>query len=592
LIELQQGSDPRDSDDVWPSSEGKGFADLAFPKVNLLFGDESGSESEVWRVTLNQLVNGVNQSLDSYVSTRGTLTTRQMDLERGETYSLQLSHVSSNLPNGPDLDYTFDIEAGDPVINFITAGASQILGTFEDVAFSSFSNTNVLLAIPFAEFKGPVAIGGNGEPDTFFLQGAGNRTALFFKAGPTNFSSGEIILRQSNDLINIYDAPQNGTLLTGGTVLEKTWGLPSTDLASIVAGKHLYLEPKAGADLDDHADLEVVYRKDGFELLLARLRVRPLEIKVEPITGEGGVPPFNPASIVVGDALRFHVDIGGGTYPADQIQWSITNGIAEFVGDASGETVIVKGLSAGQISVNVRLGQSVEPLGGFDVEIRQLVELPAVFYIVTSTDGTTKAISISYAINHFKEANAIWKQAGIRFRPQYGGEIRNSSYFAIQDVATLDALTSENFNTGKLEVYFVNSLPGLILGTDRSSTEDAREGITTTGSLSAQILAHELGHAVGLDDFYTSQSISGQTVTTGTELIREAWLPEDWSDFYEVDLTQTDLLERLLMFGIFTTNGNDIPAGRIYGVHRFNGLSMGAVGMSDILFNEMPVSHW
>lgn len=125
-------------------------------------------------------------------------------------------------------------------------------------------------------------------------------------------------------------------------------------------------------------------------------------------------------------------------------------------------------------------------------------------------------------------------------------------------------------------------------------------GIIIPNYLSVNSLAHELGHACGLEDIYPNFDGHTQTVFPYmNEMINRFDLPNDWTgivNYYPSGITKHEIASRILMLGYEATSEEhvDIPLGRINGIGKdeqndcFTTNSIG-VGLSD--FNRAPISY-
>jgi len=101
------------------------------------------------------------------------------------------------------------------------------------------------------------------------------------------------------------------------------------------------------------------------------------------------------------------------------------------------------------------------------------------------------------------------------------------------------------------------------------SPGSAADGLAIEAGCTANVLAHELGHAAGLKDIYYK---NGNKEIPVDALVKKTWLKEDWNNgpppaYYDLSLRQADLVKRLLMHGYSYGNNIDIPAGKVYGVY-------------------------
>ena len=84
-----------------------------------------------------------------------------------------------------------------------------------------------------------------------------------------------------------------------------------------------------------------------------------------------------------------------------------------------------------------------------------------------------------------------------------------------------------------------------------------------TTEISVHSTAHEIGHAYGLHDIY--EKYKGLELQGNDEALCEAHMPSDWG-VYEPMLIQTDVIQRLLMYGYHIEGRIDIPMGDVFGV--------------------------
>ena len=121
----------------------------------------------------------------------------------------------------------------------------------------------------------------------------------------------------------------------------------------------------------------------------------------------------------------------------------------------------------------------------------------------------------------------------------------------------------------------------------------ARGNDVNEGGFAGSILAHEIGHQCGLYDIYKAMTNTPLVVSCLPSYNR---LPYDWGGgYYSNELTQADLVQRLLLYGVGSASdpnpGIDIPSGQVYGLCYTNApvtgnqiwyLDLGKVGQSDI----------
>jgi len=102
-------------------------------KVTFRYGDDSGSMSESYSVQ-------VGDAMSLVPSSPGEISEKQVTLERGKAYELKLNHLSTNLDEGPDYDYTFEVLLDEDVENVLIIDEDSLLGVhYDDDSFKDKS---------------------------------------------------------------------------------------------------------------------------------------------------------------------------------------------------------------------------------------------------------------------------------------------------------------------------------------------------------------------------------------------------------------------------------------------------------------------
>lgn len=121
--------------------------------------------------------------------------------------------------------------------------------------------------------------------------------------------------------------------------------------------------------------------------------------------------------------------------------------------------------------------------------------------------------------------------------------------------------------TNGIEVHFVNSIVNS-LGVNAGNNN----GMVLCANASADDFAHETGHAMGRHDIYCWHPDTTKTVMGD---VRKVWCPDDWTGndergFYpDADsLSQSNLIERLVMCGIESPGQRDFSWGNVHGIRK------------------------
>ncbi len=324
-------------------------------------------------------------------------------------------------------------------------------------------------------------------------------------------------------------------------------------------------------------------------------QVTSTQIRLEPVTIEGGLPPWNPCGIVLGSNALFHVDILPTNVPESEVAWQIVSGGVEFVENVStGRTVSVQGNALGGFGLTVNVGDAFDPVPHIEGEVLAPTTVDIYLFIVRDDLGGNAPMTEGLFHNMLNEVNQLYQQAGISFQITGTPTFTNRSEWLQLPYGTPDgdarrcAMQSIAMHTGGLEVYCVEYL-GRAGGITRRA-QDATAGIAIATNANARTLAHEFGHASGLCDIYDDTL----QASVGAEETRCEWLPLDWSGdssigYYSQYLEQVSIIRRLLMFGYTSSSKVDIPSGRIYGLNLDGMTNIYHVGLPDM--NRTP-SHW
>ena len=164
------------------------------------------------------------------------------------------------------------------------------------------------------------------------------------------------------------------------------------------------------------------------------------------------------------------------------------------------------------------------------------------------------------------------------------GDIAADQQSVVDDIPTFSNIVDRVSNTGGLELYFVNEI------IDKSSEKGmvtvglhCSRGIAIAAAADGVVLAHEVGHALGMRDVYPETPDAG----LGLLEVRRELIPNDWNNgcfgpvgrtpsseassrYYKSPLLQSQLIRRLLMNGMGGSGGGlsagiDIPYGSVYG---------------------------
>ena len=182
--------------------------------------------------------------------------------------------------------------------------------------------------------------------------------------------------------------------------------------------------------------------------------------------------------------------------------------------------------------------------------------VPLHCWIVRSAEGLTQN-SLAGVSNSVDIANRCFSQVAMSFEIASINYIDNDSFRVVNFTNQVQYLSLCNVtnNTGGLEVYFVDRVDG------GANAFQLNEGIVIGKERSTDFtLAHEIGHACGLSDIYDFWD--GMSVTG---MPQKAYFTHDWG-WYPENVTQAQIVQRLLMYGYDIETKGDISRGDVYGV--------------------------
>ena len=283
----------------------------------------------------------------------------------------------------------------------------------------------------------------------------------------------------------------------------------------------------------------------------------------------------NPISIPIGETATFRVKVFPSSVPNSHIEWRIVNGSGnvQVVGSRYGRELKLRGTAAGDVNLRVEITGYNGPAPMFKTTVMRETAVPVVAWIVCRDDGSSPAVSAADVQTLVEQANILFRQICISCYVHQVSFTNKTEWMDLPEPETPDF--SEKFQnmievanpTNGIEVHFVNSI-GNTLGVNARNNN----GMVLCASASAEVFAHETGHAMGRHDIYCWHPDTTKTVTGD---VRKAWCPDDWTGndergFYpDADsLTQSNLIERLVMCGIKSPGQRDFSWGNVHGIQK------------------------
>jgi hypothetical protein len=185
-------------------------------------------------------------------------------------------------------------------------------------------------------------------------------------------------------------------------------------------------------------------------------------------------------------------------------------------------------------------------------------------------NGTVWARTDAEVQGVFSDANRIFAQVGVRLTLESIHRTNNVDWLDFdpeaQNWRIPNQMADASAGNAGLTCFFVRTMTGYY-GLHSGNTILIKTAATHV------TLAHETSHVFGLPDIYTHYRNAPTNVPPTLPPCR-SFLPNDWGSdseesFYPACTTQSNLVERLLMFGSGDAGGDggtDIPRGDVYGL--------------------------
>ena len=311
------------------------------------------------------------------------------------------------------------------------------------------------------------------------------------------------------------------------------------------------------------------------------------ELVTTECTGDGLI--VNPSRLVYGTRACLKVRVNG-SFPDQDIKWSV-QGPAVLSNDSGTEVFIEPTEMSGEVLVVARFGSDtvVQPRYVLPIVAPRRYGLD-VYYVCDSSGREPD--SLSRLSRQIAVANKIFAQIGIAFYINgTENEIADSSYYILpaSDFSVnpqgmtvssdslsqkAQALTRLAQPCSLMKVFCV----GDIVQTRAVAISSVRMNSAFLGIRGSDaVLAHELGHLLGLSDIYTSldtdtgsvyvQEYNNRPIATLFSDLRHDWPWIDGRGFYSHETYTGDVVERLLMYGCDSeTIYRDIPSGKVQGL--------------------------
>ena len=283
----------------------------------------------------------------------------------------------------------------------------------------------------------------------------------------------------------------------------------------------------------------------------------------------------NPISIPIGETATFRVKVFPSSVPNSHIEWRIVNGSGnvQVVGSRYGRELKLRGTATGDVNLRVEITGYNGPAPMFKTTMMRETAVPVVAWIVCRDDGSSPAVSAADVQTLVEQANILFRQICISCYVHQVSFTNKTEWMNLPAPGTPDfsnkfqSMIAVANPTNGIEVHFVNSIVNS-LGVNAGNNN----GMVLCANASADDFAHETGHAMGRHDIYCWHPDTTKTVMGD---VRKVWCPDDWTGndergFYpDADsLSQSNLIERLVMCGIESPGQRDFSWGNVHGIRK------------------------
>ena len=298
---------------------------------------------------------------------------------------------------------------------------------------------------------------------------------------------------------------------------------------------------------------------------------------------------FNPSCLVWGTnaALKVAVNTGTASFSPEEIRWSVVSGPGMVFPTNGLQTVLTPTADNGTVVVEARFNDDeIQPR--FVLPIVSPVTINVRAFVVEPPDSEETPLDGAESLTPWKMsdveeriafANKVFSQVGVDFQlvgVEHGvGSGEDWTFIESEDhidsfgrrIKTISTQAKSLFalsstNAPEIAVFFL----GDIVSRKKVSALRHHKWIVIGRKASAVASAHELGHVLGLDDCYV-MTAAGELIVGGDKPVQRGtfstsgqdWWRESGRGFYSLADELGTMAEQMLMYGIDSGIGHDIP---------------------------------
>jgi len=325
----------------------------------------------------------------------------------------------------------------------------------------------------------------------------------------------------------------------------------------------------------------------------------PMDFRLEHINTNGTPLVVNPSGTRTNREFTCQATVLPTNIPDSSICWSCTNNGMSFVGGVTnGRSVQMVGTELGDWEASVTVLDSTIPQTKLHGTVLEKKTVTVYLHIVRDDNGENAATTVEHFNSLLLGANQIWEQAAIEFQLSSNVVYIDDSEFLVlssdNDWEEQDLLQAWSSNTGGIEVYCVQQFQGESINGQSYITSNAYAGLSISTNATARTLAHEIGHACGLNDIYDEGELNGVPCSLDVVNISDSYFMQDWCEELPRggygNMSLGSMLRRLLMFGEGLVSAVDVPAGGVWGFRANESNAFVNVGLQNMTTREP--AHW